>query len=183
MVYSVTTPECVEVTTATKAVDSVDEQVLSSHEVIVTKVVVSLVVFCEETEVVLLEIDPLVDDEPDELWDTVDSVAVPDDVTPEELELSVAVNGHQVVYSVTTPKEVVVATETKAGDVEVWQALSEHEVTVTIVVSLKTFVVNDVLPLFGVYVVLSPRRVVVPFVIDEVLTNEPEDVEPEAVEE
>ncbi|ODQ58441.1 hypothetical protein WICANDRAFT_34803, partial [Wickerhamomyces anomalus NRRL Y-366-8] len=60
-------------------------------------------------------------------------------------EDSVAVNGHQVVYSVTIPTEVVVAMETKAGEVVSLQSVCEQEVTVTIVVSFKTLPVLETL--------------------------------------
>ncbi len=63
---------------------------------------------------------PEVDDEPiapDEL----EKLETLDPEYPEVAieELSVAVSGHHVVYSVTTPTEVVVAIETRAGEVEV----------------------------------------------------------------
>ncbi len=148
----VTTPEWVEVTTVTKAVEWVEEHEFPSHELMVTTVVVWAVVDEVDKEpldeAVVDEIDPYdfgvveadVTVEPGFVGEPDETVVTDDDEPTDVLddEDSVAVNGHQVVYSVTIPTEVVVAMETKAGEVVSLQSVCEQEVTVTIVVSFKT---------------------------------------------
>ena len=85
----------------------------------------------KETDDEEIEVPDLVESDDDFAEPEVDDEPIaPDEVDrlealyPEEPEvaieeLSVAVSGHHVVYSVTTPTEVVVAIETRAGEVEV----------------------------------------------------------------
>lgn len=75
----------------------------------------------EPDEIAELDAEPeAIDDETkdsDELVDRAPELEAEE--TEPLVELSVAVNGHQVVYLVSIPYEVVVAMETRAGDVEV----------------------------------------------------------------